>query len=356
MIDQTSENNKIEQRTFSGNIYIFQAFDVGDDIQLDHIESSKTLSTLPLTLPKYFKNYHVPLAIALPNAQAGSRCISSKIHNFGAISLTYKIPFNDTFEELRKKISNIDNEFKEQSFLDVKTIYKKIKPFIVSPKFFQTRSSYLVIEVDPQTNGIDIASLKEQYGGLIASMLRFETQSLSEYQKDEILNDAIGYFRGDLIVIDTEASFIYDEEYEEILDFFEFANIQQLELRYFDRLLDHQLNTIYEGKVGRLPIKAYLPFIGGYLSGSVADLGRLKVDISVIIERIESSIKVAGEAYYSELYSVLMEKLDIQNWKESIDRKLLIIKDIRDVYEHKTDSAREDLVSILIIMTKILDK
>ena len=29
-------------------------------------------------------------------------------------------------------------------------------------------------------------------------ILRFETESLSEYQKNEILESAIGYYRGDL--------------------------------------------------------------------------------------------------------------------------------------------------------------
>ena len=84
---------------------------------------------------------------------------------------------------------------------------------------------------------IDIVKLKEEFmGALLHRLLRFETESLSEYQKNEILESAIGYYRGDLIIIDTEAAFIYDDEYEEVLDLFEFANMQQLELQYFDRV------------------------------------------------------------------------------------------------------------------------
>ena len=40
---------------FTGNIYIFHAFDVGDDISLEKIEKSPAIKTIPLTLSKYFK-------------------------------------------------------------------------------------------------------------------------------------------------------------------------------------------------------------------------------------------------------------------------------------------------------------
>ena len=47
---------------------------------------------------------------------------------------------------------------------------------------------------------------------------------------------------------------------------------------------------------------------------------------------------------------MLVEKLDIANWKESINRKLDIIIDVRTVYENKVDALREDLLSVLIII------
>ena len=78
--------------------------------------------------------------------------------------------------------------------------------------------------------------------------------------------------------------------------------------------------------------------------------GKLKVDISVITERLENSIKLVGEAYYTELYELLVEKLDINNWKESINRKLAIILDVRTVYENKVDALREDLLSVLVVV------
>lgn len=344
----SSELNSSET-IFSGNIFIFHAFDIGDDINLEKIEQTNSVTIRTLTQPKYFKQYHTPLAIELPNSIEESTNISCKLHNFGAISLTYKIPFTGTLENIRKDFNTINNYYQNQSIIDVKSIFKKIEPHTTQPKFFQTRSSYLVLQVDPIPEQ-SVQELRERCGGIIASTLRFEIETLSEEQKDEILKDAIGYFRGDLIIIDTDAAFIYDKTYEEILDFFEFANIQQLELRYFDHLLDLQLNKIYEGKVNKPPLRAYLPFISSTPQDPIEELGKLKVGVSVITERLEGSIKIAGEPYFSELYSLLVEKLDLISWRNAIDRKLSIIHDVQSTYQRKVDIIHEDILSVLVII------
>ena len=345
---QTTNDQKAS-KVFSGHIYIFHAFDVGDDINLEKIEKSPNVRKSPLALSKYFKSYHVPLAVEIPSSPKGDYTVSCKIHNFGAISLTYKIPFNDTLENLKRDVSSLDFKFYEQSTHDIKTVFGHIKDYIAKAHFFQTRSSYTVIQIMPEAD-VPINNLKEQYGGIIASTLKFETKTLAEYQKNEILESAIGYFRGDLIIVDTYASFLYDDEYEDLLDLFEFANIQHLELRYFDRVLETQLNAIYEGKVDKIPVSAYFPFIGVFAPDPTAILGKLKADISVITERLEGSIKLADEPYYSELYQLLSAKLDIPNWYSSINRKLDIIKDVQSVYLHKTDAIREHILSILVVI------
>ncbi len=338
--------NSGQSHSFSGNIFIFEAFDIGEDINLEKVRQSKMVQVLPLPLSKYFKNYHTPLAVK--STEVSPQCISSKLHSFGVISLAYKIPFHDTLENIRKKINTWDAEYQKQSVADAQQIFKKIKSFIKHPRFFHLRTSYVVIQIDPKSTDLSVVELKEKYGSTIASVLRFEIESLSEFQKNEIIDAAMGYYRGDLFIVDIEASFVYDDEYEELLDLFEFANIQQLELQYFDRLLDHQLNIVYHRQVRATPFKAYLPFFGSLTSDPIGALGMLKVDISVIIERLESSIKLAGEAYISDLYGLLIEKLDLNNWKDSIDNKLEIIRDINNIYQSKTDAIREDLLSILI--------
>ncbi len=335
---------------FSGNILFLCAYDVGDDINLNKVEASRDIVKTPLHLPKHFKQYHAPLAVELPHPHSTSHCISSKVHSFGAISLIYKIPFDDTLENVRLDCNALANKYQEQGIIDAKSIYRKIHPFITQPKFFQTSATYTIIQVDPQPQKLDLPQLQKEYGSTIASILRFETEILSEFQKNEILDSAIGYFRGSLIVIDIDAAFVYEEDYDDIIDLFEFANIQQLELRFFDRLLDQKLNLIYEHEAKKLPWGAYLPFFSTFFNDPVSKLRKLRVDISVITERLASSIKIAGEPYLSEIHNSLVDKLDIKNWSDGIDRKLHIIENVQTVYQQKIDINREDIFSILVII------
>jgi hypothetical protein len=352
MVEQKITHNR--QTVFSGNVYIFHAFDIGDEVNLDKVKTSGTITPRPLALSKYFKNYHIPLAVELPQTSGSKDCISAKIHNFGAISLTYKVPFKATLEDVRATLDSINETYQDQSLNDISLLFQHIKHYVTKPKFFHTRSSYLVIQVDVDPE-ISTARLKELYSGVIASSLRFETKTLAEYQKNEILESSIGYFKGDLLVVDTKAAFVYDPDYEETLDFFEFGNIQDLELRYFDRLLDQQLTMLYEGKSRKVPARSYLPFIGTLTQSPIDELGKLKVDISVITERLDSNIRLVGEPYFSELYALLSSKLDLDHRQEVIEKKLNIVHDIRSVLQHKVDAIREDMLTVLIIILILLE-
>src|SRR4029077_16566148 len=93
---------------FKGNILLFYAFDVGDDIDLEMIKQKGLVSTCVMPLSAYFKNYHIPLAFRMSDEQQqavgsvmNASCISSKLHHFGVLSYCYRIPFEDTFEDLK---------------------------------------------------------------------------------------------------------------------------------------------------------------------------------------------------------------------------------------------------------------
>lgn len=341
-------------REFSGHIHIFHAFDIGEDIDLEMIKQKQILSRRPLPSSKYFKNYHKAVALEFPHPHTTSYGETAKIHSFGVLSLHYKIPFTTTLEKLRQEIEQLDDQFHEQSVADASAIYKHVEPFIKKADFFHINKSYLLIQLDTQED-LTPKELEAQFGSTIVSILRFEDEMLSEFKKNAILSRAFGYYSGDLIIIDTEAAFLYDDEYEDILELFEFVNIQYLELQYFDRLLDKHLTNAYNRGNQPLTFKEYLPMWGSLNITSVDNLGMIKVEISVITERLENSIKLTGEPYYSELYTSLNKALDLDKWKESIERKLAIARDMSELYEHRAQTIREDMFNVLISVLIFLE-
>lgn len=339
---------ELDEGLFTGNIYIFHAFDIGDDINLAAVQKMPEITTVDHKIPKYFKEYHVPLTVELKSQRNRFSLLSSKIHNFGGISLIYKVPFSSTFKDLRKTCTHLIELYNEQSAQDGVGIYNTIRTAITQPAFAKAHSSYIMLQVNPHPSVGEPSSLQKIHGEAIATILRLETETLSEHQISEIWESAIGYFRGEIMVIDTDASFIYTDDYEDIINLFEFVNIQQLELRYFDRTLDQKLTDIYEGNVKQITWHSYVPFYTMFGDDPVERLWKMKVDISVITERLESNIKIANEPYLSELYHLLNEHLDINGWKDSIEKKLKIIESVQTSHQHKIETNREDMISILI--------
>ncbi len=341
-------------RIFTGHIHLFHAFDVGDDINFEQIKKEQLLIRKPTPLPRYFKNYHKPFSAELPHPHTRSYEGHVRLHQFGALSLQYKVPFELTFEELREFLNTISDEFTEQSINDASTIFRSIEPAIQKPNFFHIKKSCILMHVNPAPD-ISVTELKETYGGQIASLLRFDDETLSEYKKNEILEKAFGYYRGDLIVIDGTSAFIYDDDYEDVVDLFEFANIQHLELQYFDKLLDKQLSTAYNREIIPLNAKELIPFWSTLNMSQTQQLSMLQVEISVITERLENTIRLSEEPYYSELYEALSSALDLKNWKESIEKKLSIIKDLSDLYENRSEVIRGDMFNTLITILIFLE-
>ena len=288
------KNITAQEPEFSGHVYIFFAFDVGDDINLKKIKADRILQTEGAQQSKFLQNYHIPLSIELPHPHDSGRCINSKLHQFGVISLTYKVPLSGNFQEMKSLLVSNDEKYQEQSVQDAYSIYKKITNYIQNANFFQLRNYYTVIQIDTQENMAG-KEIQATHGEDIVSLLRFETQSLSEAQKLSILNQELGYFSEDLVLIDSGAAFIYDAQYEELLIFFELANIQQLELHYFYTLLDAQLNAIYDQKSVTPPLFSYLPFIGSTYYDPLSEINQLQVDISVVTERFENGVRIVGE-------------------------------------------------------------
>src|SRR3989338_3675501 len=309
---------------FSGNIYLLYTFDVGDDVNLGMIKASKQLHVYQRSWPKHFKHYHVPLCVQLdhpvnPSADHNTQenphtshnihnnkntdnstknqCFRINIHHFGALSFIYKINFSGTLTELKHRVSTLDQEYQNKS--------------------------------------------------LSTELALFETITLSDFQIKEILESTTGYYQDDLVIIDTEAAFVYDTDSEELLDFFEQALVQQLELQYFDKLLDKKLDAVYERAVHIKSLKNYLPFIGT-IYDPLSELSKLKVDISVITERLNNSIRLAGEPYYSRIYQLLTEKFELELWQQSIEKKLHIVRDVLSIYQNKINAIREDILSVLV--------
>lgn len=345
---------------FSGNILLFYAFDFGDEIDLTTIKQKGILEPLEVPLSAYFKNYRVPYSFKMMESCAtidekkgnitGTGCVLSKLYHFGALSLCYQIPFNEKFDDLKLKLIEVKRQFDITSEVDARNVFNKISSRLKKPRFYNLKSDYFAVQVNPLQEKVMPEDFKDLYGAKIASLLRLEVKPLSDYQIDQILSSSTGYYGQDLIIIDSKAAFVYDYEYFEPLEFFESSNVQMLELQYYDHLIDDRLTYFYGQQSHKVPFLAYLPLMGAYFDSPISRLANLKVDISVITEQLENSVKMTGDAYYLNFYSLLVEKLYLRDWRDSINRKLRIVQDLNTIYQDRLDTIHEEMLTIVVII------
>jgi hypothetical protein len=276
--------------------------------------------------------------------------VLAKIHNFGVLSLNYIIPFRETFDTLKIRLIEVVEDYKLISKKDGKLLYSQIKSAMVEPNFFNLKTTYYAVQVENKVFKISNKALVEKYGNVIASLLRLETQTMSEYQIEETLQSSTAYYRSDLVVISSEGAFIYDSEYNEPMEFFELAGIQKLELQYFDKLLDKKLNHFYSSDTYKLPMTSYIPLLGSRIDSMLMDIAKLRVDISVITERLNNSVNMTGDLYFQKLYAMLVDVFKLKEWKSSIDEKLSITNEMYMVRKNRLDTVRAETLELIIIV------
>lgn len=336
----------------SGNILIFYAYDIGDSIDINKLKAKKTLKASDMEAFPHFKNYHVPLSVNIDefSEKALDAKISVKIHSFGVISLNYIIPFCETIDNLKLKLINQVEEYKQISRKDARFVFNQIKPMILEASFFNLKTGYYAVQADNKTLNISNKDLIKKYAPQIASLLRLETKNMSEYQIEEVIDASTAYYGSDLLVINSEGAFIFDSEYHEPLELFELAGIQRLELQCFDKLLDKKLNYFYNSDTFKVPLSSYIPLFGTHIDSMLVEIAKLRVDISVITERLKNNVNMSGDSYFQRLYIMLVDAYKLKDWKSSIDEKLSIVSEMYSVRKNRLDTVREELQNLLIIL------
>lgn len=356
LIHSESKNLK-DKNAISGNILIFYAYDIGDSIELNKLKSRKILQVHDMEPFPHFKNYHVPLAVDITDFcdRGPGVKVYAKIHSFGVISLNYIIPFSETFNTLKFKLIQQVEDHNLISKRDARDLFSKIKFVVQEPVFFNLKSTYYAVQADNKALSINNKVLVKNYGHIITSLLRLETKTMSDYQVEEILEASTAYYGSDLLVISAEGAFIYDNEYHEPLEFFELASIQKLELQFFDRHLDKKLNYFYNIDTYKVPLKSYIPLLGSRIDTMLMDLAKLRVDISVITERLNNNVNMTGDSYFQKLYTMLVKAFKLQDWKSSIDEKLSIISEMYTVRKNRLDTVREEMLTLFVLFFIVLE-
>jgi uncharacterized Rmd1/YagE family protein len=62
------------------------------------------------------------------------------------------------------------------------------------------------------------------------------------------------------------------------------------------------------------------------------------------------SFKLSGDSFHEEIYSMLVKKLQLSEWRDSVNKKLSIIEDLYAVIRDRLATVREEMMTLVIII------
>lgn len=347
-------------RIARGRLFAMFSFDVGFEIDLRRVRGTHAFETgdggrkdgAPPRVQ--YPSPAVSLAVGERALVVDARPVTAEVtlraHEFGAVTVLFAIPFDDVACESLPTLTaalTAGNALEASARTVLREALPRLTPAIVRPALdgHVLVEDYYVVQVsgfDPDT---DAPALLGTHRDLLARIVHCEPHPLSPSETDEVLRTAVTYRPRDLVVTDWNVGLVFDEEWEDALDVLELLNVQLLELRFLDAMLDRRISALYE-YVSRP--RRLLSFRHEVVR--VRELSELRLDTATLRERLVNAVKLVGDLYLTKIYAKTAERLHLGEWQRSIDGKLELVQKIADVLSGRATTARAELLEITIIL------
>jgi len=337
------------------------AFDVAPYIDLQACEQRIASTTHRQRITKkrraleYFEYRPAPLALSL-NADSivvGNYptlpAVDVVIYDFGAVTITYTIPFVGSLLEL---IGLSDDIYDNQVLPgEARRLVSSLGGVLAGgrgePSIADVIEDYVVFQIEKFEGDVAPNDLLTTYSSAIARILRAESESISEQEVRDAVALSIAFGKWDLAVLDWNAALLYGREVDDIRTVIDFANVQLLEMRFLDRQLDAALEESY-GLVSQRR-ESWRSKLRSYRRDA-RKIAQLQVDGAILFERVSNALKVFGEEYLSRVYGLTARRLQLAAWDASALRKLGTLESIYQKLTDETAARRLEILEWIIVI------
>lgn len=346
----------------AGCVYAYRIFDCGTEIDLKSaaklLEQKGPVRTYHLKKPsRAFLVSEHPLQLSLTpwtenilDTTYAVQC-HLKVWSFGTISMQLSIGLGHslTLDELCELSYFFENNetFHKIAVEKVRYLMQHIESAIVNPGLWEEYEDYIIFKIE-QFTGAEDTDLREVFlNSTTTSLILGEKPMVfSEQFNLSLAENVLQYGHDDLVLVHWNGALIYDQDdADDIAYVIEFALCQLLELRYYDNLLDDQLNALYQ----RIEKQRH-----GLITNPYADLSREAtleyIDISEIVDRITNASKVVGDYYYAIIYRAATDKLHIPDWRRNVDSKLKNLAEFCKLFQGDVNEKRNQMMEFTIVV------
>ena len=310
------------------------------------------------TTPSYVQYRQPPITIdgeAIGLGEALGFRVRFKLYDYGVISVALVRPLPSTWPELIEQALTWQDDPRLASAAETlcRDLVNRLSPAMAAMRTQFAAEDYLVYTVTAAPDATADAVI-EQHGHDIARLLRGEREKLSRQERDEVLRQRLSYFESDLVVATWNAAFVYDTESggHAAVEILEFVNSQLVEFRYYDELLDRELERIYADLQRPGWFKGWF---GRRYTRSAQQVHALFIDVNELTDRTENALKFAGDVYTARVFTLAGQRIGLDHWKANVRDKLKTLDDIYRFAVEQTAMARGETLEIMIVLILIFE-
>lgn len=350
------------------SILCYRLYDVADEIDLSVAESLLLRDARRLRLSRTGAEFlllpNPPLVVGLghrtlvlPEGKVEVEA-RARLFDFGAASVVLAVPVSPgtPLDALAPTADRLYDgpEVEALAHELVEGLRRTVAPAMENPHLWSQAESYSVVFVEAFRGSPSADEVLERAD--LARLLLGETSvpELSAAERADVTRCHYSYGTRDLVVVDWNATFVYEPSgSEDIPDILDIANAQLLELRYYDEMLDRSLSRVND------TLKRERRRIGSFFRSPYPALARqvqlTLLEMSELIERVENSLKIIGDFYLAKVYEAAVGQLRVSAWKASVTRKQKILGDVYGWLKGEVDTARSLTLEVMIVLLIVLE-
>ena len=269
-----------------------------------------------------------------------------KIFDFGAVSISLLWNGKTEFVNLKDISSDLsDSDLEERVCSYVAGLKSSLNKTLKKPFEELIYEDYIVFQTDDVE--VEPSLFLKKNKEILGHILRMEKSNLSQMEIEEATQIVHSYYEFDMVIIDYNASFVVDTDYEDILEIIEFSQVELAQIRALDRMLDKNLDY-FESILEKRSV--FLPPIRG--------ISLFFLNVSLNRERLDNALKLIGDLYLARIYRSLGLKLHVSDWENSLERNLKTLSEIyqllREDFFQKIANFLEITIILLILIEIIL--
>jgi hypothetical protein len=341
---------------------VAEAFDLGKIQELIGTRGAPLRHVFPRRSPQYMHFANPPIEetgdpVRLPSGE--ELACSIKYHAYAVAVVQLDVPFSSDWAELIAEASRWMDSFELEPLARaaLNRHLERVGPAVLKPNADWLEESYLIISVQAalQQDGTTLtgAELLAAHGNEIARLVRGESAALSPKATEEALQGSLSYYPADLVVIGASAALVVDDSDDAAAtgQVLEFAKMQLLEFRYYDRLMSKLLSDVYD----MLERKRNVLLARWSLPREAHSVNAIRLDVMELTERIDNSIKFVSDIYYARVYHLASTRIGLPDYRNLVDEKLRAVGEMYDFMMDQFNDARSFVIELGIAILALLD-